>query len=307
MWNIVDGVFLECYDEKKRGGIMGIIKDMKQSIELTEREKDIRDYILAHPEKISKMSSRELGATTFTSAASVTRFCQKLGCEGYQEFKLRFLSELRYANLEQEEVISIAPKENIAVIMTKLFDIQRKVLEETRQELTLEQMVRIGKILKEAEYIDFYVYDVNVSLAEYACNQFYYCGKVSHTYIATNTQELMALMGKSKHLAILISRTGENSRLIEIAKTLRKKKVPIIVITADKQRSLTQYGNEALYAATERGIEDLGTVMFSSSVKYILDIMFCMTFSEQYEENMKMNEAYEKIGRDKLWALLKEV
>lgn len=30
---------------------MTIIKEMNQTRELTEREKDIRDYVLAHPER----------------------------------------------------------------------------------------------------------------------------------------------------------------------------------------------------------------------------------------------------------------
>lgn len=56
---------------------MTLLKEMKTNKYLTEREQDIKKYILEHPEKISVMSSRELGEATFTSAASVTRFCQK--------------------------------------------------------------------------------------------------------------------------------------------------------------------------------------------------------------------------------------
>lgn len=281
---------------------------MQQNPELTEREKDIRDYILAHPENIGRFTSRDLGASTFTSAASVTRFCKKLGCEGYQEFKLRFLSELRAGGGETAGALAISPKDNIAAIMGKICDIQKKVLEETRSNVSLEQMVRVGEMLKRAEYIDFFSYDVNVALAEYACNNFFYCGKVANAYVATNVQEFMALMGKQGHLAILISRTGENARLIEVARQLKRKKIPTIVITADRQRTLASMGDEVLIGATEKKIDELGTVMFSSAVKYILDVMFCMTFSHSYEENMKMNDTYERIGRErKIWALLKDV
>lgn len=40
---------------------MSLIQDMKKHKNLTEREQDIRKYILEHPEKIEEMSSRELG------------------------------------------------------------------------------------------------------------------------------------------------------------------------------------------------------------------------------------------------------
>lgn len=59
---------------------------MKKCENLTEREIDICRYILEHPEQIEEMSSRELGHATFISAASVTRFCQKIGVKGFPEF-----------------------------------------------------------------------------------------------------------------------------------------------------------------------------------------------------------------------------
>lgn len=40
---------------------MTLLKEMKTNKYLTEREQDIKKYILEHPEKISVMSSRELG------------------------------------------------------------------------------------------------------------------------------------------------------------------------------------------------------------------------------------------------------
>ena len=58
---------------------MSIIQIIKEQMNMTERERDICRYILENPEKIEEMSSRELGHATFTSAASVTRFCQKIG------------------------------------------------------------------------------------------------------------------------------------------------------------------------------------------------------------------------------------
>ena len=61
---------------------MSLIQDMKKHKNLTEREQDIRKYILEHPEKIEEMSSRELGHATFASAASVTKILSEIRNEG---------------------------------------------------------------------------------------------------------------------------------------------------------------------------------------------------------------------------------
>lgn len=68
--------------------LMGLIQQMKKQENMTERERDICNYMLEHPERVETISSRELGHATFTSAASVTRLCQKLGQKGFPEFKL---------------------------------------------------------------------------------------------------------------------------------------------------------------------------------------------------------------------------
>lgn len=64
---------------------MSLLKQMKNLENLTEREQDISRYIMQNLEQIETMSSRELSNATITSAASVTRFCQKLGVKGFPE------------------------------------------------------------------------------------------------------------------------------------------------------------------------------------------------------------------------------
>ncbi len=281
---------------------MLLLREMRQVTGLTEREQDICDYILKHPEQVAVLSSRELGHATLTSAASVTRFCQKMGCKGYPDFRLRFVSELKLWDAKAEEKIQIEERESVVSLVKKISELERKAVDETRKALSLEQMLRIGKWIHQAECVDFYVYDLNVHLAQYGCNQFLHAGKMAYTHIATNVQQLHALIPKENHIAIVISHTGENSRLGEIIKTLKKKKTKVIVISANKNRMLPELGDEFIYAAGAERFDEFWTAMFFSSVKYLMDIMFGMEFSANYEKCMKLNEDYEKIGAEKLWA-----
>lgn len=170
---------------------MALLKEIRCCAGLTEREQDIRRYILEHPEKISAMSSRELGEATFTSAASVTRFCQKVGCKGYPDFKIRFLSELQSGtDIQEEKKIRLSERENMLSVMQKVTDMQKRAIEETRKELSLEQLMRVSDMLHKAEYVDFYAYDVNVHLARYGCSQLFHAGKIANAYTESNVQAL---------------------------------------------------------------------------------------------------------------------
>lgn len=114
---------------------MSLIQQLKQAQDFTEREKDIARFVLEHPETIENMSSRELGHQTFTSAASVTRFCQKLGVKGFPEFKIKFVSELRDGYLdEKQEKIMMSERENVVTMVRKITEIQKQAVMETQKE-----------------------------------------------------------------------------------------------------------------------------------------------------------------------------
>lgn len=119
-------------------------------------------------------------------------------------------------------------------------------------------------------------------------------------------QAINALMSDEKHFAIFISHTGENGRLIEIAKILKERKTKILVITANKNSTLTEIADDYLFASAPKTFQEFLFPAFYSSVKYILDILWGIEFSMEYEKNMKLNKVYDKIGERALWGLLKK-
>lgn len=278
---------------------MSLLQDMKKHKNLTEREQDIRRFIMEHPEKIEEMSSRELGHATFTSAASVTRFCQKLGVKGFPEFKLQLVRELQYGT--EEEVVTMSERENVVTMVRKATQVQKQAIEETKKELSYSQLVKIGRMIAEASCVDFYVYDMNVYLADYGCSLFFHAGKVANVHSATNIQGLHAAMPADGHIAIVISHTGQNERLAEIAGMLRKGGTKVIVISAVRDGIIAKQADEFLYAAGSGKVEEFWSSMFFASGKYLLDILYGMEFSRRYDENLALNNKYEKSGEKLLW------
>ena len=273
---------------------------MKKHKNLTEREQDIRRFIMEHPEKIEEMSSRELGHATFTSAASVTRFCQKLGTKGFPEFKLQLVRELQYGTAE-EEIVTMSERENVVTMVRKATQVQKQAIEETKKELSYSQLVKVGRMIAEASCVDFYVYDMNVYLADYGCSLFFHAGKVANVHSATNIQGLHAAMPADGHIAIVISHTGRNERLAEIAGLLRKGGTKVIVISAVRDGIIAKQADEFLYAAGSGKVEEFWSSMFFASGKYLLDILYGMEFSRRYDENLALNNKYEKSGEKLLW------
>lgn len=285
---------------------MSLIKDMKEAASLTDREESIRDYFLNHPENITSMSCRQLGEATYTSAPTVTRFCKKFGCDGWPDFKLQFLSELNDGQSEdRQENVVLSEQENLVTLLQKVRDVHDQALDTTRKALSLTQLLRIKKLLLEHPYIDFYAYDTNIHLASYASGQLIHAGKIAAVYSEVNLQVVSTLLDYPGHLAILISHSGENSRLIELARLLRRNGRKTIVLTPKKTSTLAQIADEFLLASAPWKLERLSRPMFSASVKYLLDLMFVITFTSQYATNLARNDRYDTIGAAYFWGLTK--
>ena len=288
---------------------MSLIKDLKNMSQLTEREKDIRDYFLNYPEHIAEMSCRDIGDATYTSASSVTRFCQKFGCKGYPDFKLRFLSDVKGGNiLGEASTVHLSERENMVTLLQKVGEVQTQALEDTRKALSLTQLLRIQRLLLEHPYVDFYAYDTNIHMARYACSQFFHAGKIAAVYSETDIQVLNTLIVPEGHLAVLISHTGENFKLIELARLLRRNKTKTIIITSGKETTLGKMADEFLYAPRpdtvgEVETDKLSIPTFFTATKYLLDLMFSIAFSAQYAENMSLNHRYDTIGAASFWEL----
>lgn len=288
---------------------MSLINDLKNASQLTERENDIRSYILSHPEYIVNMSCQSVGKATFTSASSVTRFCQKFGCKGYPDFKVRFLSDIKSGKLLDDPAsVQLSERENMVTLLKKVSEVQAQALDATQKALSLSRLLRIRQLLLEHPCIDFYAYDTNIHLARYAVSQFFHAGKIAAVYSETDIQVLNTLIASKGHLAVLISHTGENFKLIELTRLLRRSGTKTIIITSGKETTLGKMADEFLYAPRPATIGEVETdklsiPTFFTAAKYLLDLLFSIAFSAQYTENMSLNHRYDTIGAATFWEL----
>ena len=47
-------------------------------------------YVSKHKNQVMYMTIRELAEAAGVSTTTVLRFCKKMGCDGYSEFRIRF-------------------------------------------------------------------------------------------------------------------------------------------------------------------------------------------------------------------------
>lgn len=151
-----------------------LLVQLKEMKNFTNHEKDIANYILAHMEQIPDMSAGELAKSTLTSKATVVRLSQKLGLSGYHEFKLKLIAEVNQ-NERIGQILAnepITPHSSYTDIIHTLPGLYDKAITNTRLTLNKSDMLRIDRLLREAECIDIYATGISYTLAQAAAFKF---------------------------------------------------------------------------------------------------------------------------------------
>ncbi|SHK48901.1 transcriptional regulator, RpiR family [Selenomonas ruminantium] len=287
---------------------MRLLKAMQEKERFSCTEAAIVDYILAHPAQIAEMTTRELAEKTYTSPAGIFRLCQKLGLKGYNEFKIKFTSEINRTLPCGAHIMHrpITGKDTTSDIVRKLAQLEVEAIEETKNEMDLQQLERIAALLDAANIIDIYAYDQNYSLAQMAVYNFLQIQRTAVAHNSLNSQLSAALCSDQSHLAFLISRSGINQRLIRTAKLLRDRGVKTVLLSTSGQTELAQLCDEFLYVANTVDYLDLGGNIFSVGVRYYFDVLVSIILSQHFTEVEKSYQEFENYlghaeDKDRLW------
>lgn len=75
---------------------MLIIEILKKQKNMSDVERQIADYFLKKELSIKEISARQVSKELYLSPSTIVRFCQKYTNLGYNDFKEKYLSEIKY-------------------------------------------------------------------------------------------------------------------------------------------------------------------------------------------------------------------
>ena len=265
---------------------MRLLKIMQENERFSQTEQAIVQYMLEHPKEVAELTTREIAAKTYTSPAAVFRLTQKLGLKGYNEFRIKFTSEISRVNPESFSIRHrpVTQKDKPEDVVRKIAALEVEAIEETKNEFDIGQLEAILTRMEKAEVINIYAYDQNYALAQMAVYNFMQAKLPVVAYNSMNSQISSALLADKKHLAIIISRSGENRRLIRLAEILKRRGVHTVLLTVSPHSPLVSLCSEYVYIANTTNFLDLGGMLFSVGVRYFIDTIFAMRLARRYDE-----------------------
>ncbi len=268
---------------------MDLESKLRNDKHLTETERHVAEYILAHPVEASRVSARELGRRTLTSGSAVLRFCHKLGFQSYNDFKINLVSDLKRMSPANT---MIASGERAITAIAKMEALERQVIEETKEKLDPEVVERIAREIHDHSCVDFFAFDTNATLASYAAHNLMLTGHLANVYQDMDRTEYFSLYASTDHVAFLISRSGTDRALIAAGREMARRGLVTVAVTAQPESELARQATYVLQGFYHMEFDKFGDVVFDASLKYLFDILFVMTFSKDSDYVYKINEQY---------------
>ena len=266
-----------------------ILENLSRMESFTHQEKAAARYILDHVELIQKMSAEELAKASFTSKATVARLCKKLGMEGYQELKLKLVSEMVenirvYQLLSKEPITEKSSYSDIIATLPKLYD---KAITDTRLCMDKNVMLRIANRIRQTERLDIYGSGISYILAQSAAFKFSTLGMECTAYESVNAHYLMARK-KKKSVSFVITFTGANLDMIGVARYLKEVTGSYVVgIVGRHNDEIRKWCDEIVEIPSRDSLLSLKVVTSFTATTYVLDIFFSLFLSQTYEEHVK--------------------
>lgn len=202
----------------------------RQIANLNDTETNIYQYIVKNMNDVLKMSVRELASETFVSTATIVRFCQKLDCDGFTEFKTKlriFYEGSMLPNIDDE------------------VDVLLDFFSYSRSDDFKERIDTFVKYIQEARTICFVGIGTSGVLGEfgerYFSNVGYFSQSIKDPYyppLVDNTDT---------HLLIVISESGETREVVDQIRIYQSNNTKILTITNKPGSTIDKIADASIY------------------------------------------------------------
>ncbi|MCX7351102.1 MAG: SIS domain-containing protein, partial [Alphaproteobacteria bacterium] len=193
-----------------------IIEVVRQSLdELRKSERKVADKVLEDPQRILNATLAETADLALVSEPTVIRFCAAIGCEGFQDFRLRLARSLALGTLPTGSVLE--SEDTTAELIGKIFGYTISSLDWARNHLDSRQVSQALQILSRAQSIEFFGLGASGIVALDAQQKFPLFGVPCGAPTDTHQQLMTAAMMKPGDVAVVISNTGRTVAMIEVA------------------------------------------------------------------------------------------
>ena len=242
---------------------------------LNENDLYIWNYISKNRKECEGLTIHQLAYKCNVSRTTILRFAQKLSLKGYGELKV-------YLKLDNKKIKETINNVEIAC------DAYNAVIKERKKKDCTEIFEAIDKT---KNLFIYGVGEVKSAIKKELKRTFLTAGKVVYDFSGYAEADAIANLVTNKDLFVIISMYGENKFILDFAKKLKIKNVPIVSITRLKDNSLANLSDYNIYTPTVIIPKIANDIDFESLTPYFISIeIFFLKYMEYKTQKKKKEE-----------------
>lgn len=266
-----------------------ILDSLRNSTSFNETDRGIATYLLNNIDNLKTLTITKLAQETYTSNATIIRFCKKLGLSGYRELIMQLIQEISRDYLLATTVDHNHPFDSSASIETiaaNLANLLRGVIDQTKIELDTAKVSTIAKAVLNAPQIYIFAKGESYLAGCIFRNNLLKLGR--HIIMADEggLQTLHVKNGKPGDLFLFLSYSGIHYDYSKYAAALSRCGIKPCLITAFSDTTLAKHCDTVLLIPkSERVIGKVANYSSMISLTYALQVIYSLIFNQDYQKN----------------------
>jgi DNA-binding MurR/RpiR family transcriptional regulator len=231
---------------------------------LTAAERKVGEYFLGSPEA-AYLSITEVAQISGLGYGTIIRFCQKMGCAGFQDFKVLLAQELGVAGRGKLE----EPADSVTAHAEKM----QSNLRNTANLLDRDALERIAVSIARARFVLVAGIAGSAALAYGFNYRLSRVGIYSAAYTAGYPMAIRAATLKKGDVFFGMSFSGATKDLVDAAQIAKREKASVVALTGFIRSPLGEVANETLVGVSDR--DPFSCEIFSNGPRdFVLDLLF---------------------------------
>jgi DNA-binding MurR/RpiR family transcriptional regulator len=243
--------------------------------DFTSSEKKIADFIIDNVDMVYNSTASELANLTNTSPASIIRFSQKLGYEGFQELKIALAKEVHHNELDEDKIYEkITIHDSMNDIVNKLAAESINAIKNTVKLVDEKVLSDAIKAINSARRINIYGVGGSSLVAQDLQYKLVRIDMPAYIHTDNHLQLVSAANITNKDVAIAFSHSGktiETYRAMEISKQRGAK---TISITRFGKNPISDLADIKIYTTEVERTLRMGAIASRIAQLTIVDILF---------------------------------
>ena len=226
----------------------GILLKIKQLFpSMPEQERKVADFVLQHPHETVGCSITKLASVSKTSNTTVSRFCQRLGVKGYQQFKIALARDL--GSPENLMYVKTQADDTLASVAQKVFANNIQALRDTHKVLDSAVLEKVVAVTLRAGRVDIYATGgAGIAARElhFKCMQL---GINANAFLDSQMQVMSAAALTTGDVGIGISHSGMQRHVTESLKLASASGATTVALTSYPDSLVARAADIVLYTA----------------------------------------------------------